>query len=288
MTQVSTRRGRCWTAAIGCALAGCLSASFAMAQVASYGDKQSGENKRVVKSAAHLMLQLAIEIDQQVAAGDQADAGERRVLEHTMAGEQHGVTQLLPNPIVIAFTDEEATQPFLGDVGFDRSRVAALARRRERARVEIGAEDLDRRPQIVTRRFLQYQHRNRIGLLAGGATRHPDPDRIGRLHLVEQLRQHGQLQRLEHLGIAEECRDRDQEIAEQGGRLVGVIAQQAVVVGWIVASRHLHAPRHPPHHGGALVFAEIMTGPHPNMGKDAAQRVFAEIARLGAAKPPCP
>ncbi len=63
---------------------------------------------------ADLLLQLAIEIDQEIAAGDQIDAGERRILEQAVAGEQHDVAQFLADPVVVALADEEPTQPLLG------------------------------------------------------------------------------------------------------------------------------------------------------------------------------
>src|SRR5215471_20715227 len=62
----------------------------------------------IMEGAAHLLLQFAIEIDQHVAAGDQIDMRERRILEQIVDGEQDDVAHLLPNAVVIALSREEA------------------------------------------------------------------------------------------------------------------------------------------------------------------------------------
>jgi hypothetical protein len=55
--------------------------------------------ERIVKSAADLLLQLPIQVDEHVAAGDEIDVRERRVLEQVVRGEQHDVAQLLPDAV---------------------------------------------------------------------------------------------------------------------------------------------------------------------------------------------
>jgi len=114
----------------------------------------AGGIERVVEGAAYLLLQLAIEIDEDVAAGDQVDVRERRILEQVVHREQHQIANLLPHLVMIAFAREEAAQAFLAHVGLDGGRIAALARRRERPGIEIGAEHLNRWPQRVARCLL--------------------------------------------------------------------------------------------------------------------------------------
>ncbi len=101
--------------------------------------------ERVVKRAAHLLLQFAIEIDQEITAGDQVDVGKWRVFEQIVDGEQDYIAELLADAVMIALAREETAQPLLVDVGFDGKRISSLARRSERPRIEIGAEYLDRR-----------------------------------------------------------------------------------------------------------------------------------------------
>ena len=55
----------------------------------------------------HQVLHVRAEIDQQIAAGDQVDAGKRRILQDAVVREKHGVTQLLAYPVVIPFMNKE-------------------------------------------------------------------------------------------------------------------------------------------------------------------------------------
>src|SRR6516162_7777554 len=136
--------------------------------------KVSTRIERVVEGAANLLLQFAVEVDQQIAARHKIYARERRVLQHTVACEEHGVANLLPDAILVAFTEKETPQPLLADVSLDRGRKASVARKCERPGIEIGTEYLNRRTDIVTRRLLEQQDRDRIGFLSGSAARDPD------------------------------------------------------------------------------------------------------------------
>src|SRR5215831_5331257 len=90
-----------------------------------------------------LRLKIAIEIDEEVAAGDEIELGEGRVLQKTMVREKHDVAQLALDAEMIALAGEEPAQPLFADVGLDRFGIAAFARDRKRARVHVGGEDLN-------------------------------------------------------------------------------------------------------------------------------------------------
>src|SRR5690242_4970704 len=105
-----------------------------------------------MECAARLLLQLAIQVDQQVSAGNQIDARKRWVAQHAVAREQHDVADLLPNAILIAIAGKEAAQPVLADVGLDCERKPSLAGNPERPCIEIRAEHLYGRPSLVPRR----------------------------------------------------------------------------------------------------------------------------------------
>ena len=96
-----------------------------------------------------------------------------------MDREQDDVAQFLPDPVAFPLTNKEAPEPLLADIGLDRRGIAALPADGERARVEIGAEDLDRGPGVATACLLEKQHRDGVGLLAGRAATDPDADGIG-------------------------------------------------------------------------------------------------------------
>ena len=137
-----------------------------------------------MECTADLLLQVAVEIDQNVAAGDEIDAREGRVFEQVVDREQHQVAQFLAHAVVVALAREEAAQTLLADVRLDRGRIASFPRDGERAGVEIGAENLDRGTQLVARGFLQQQHADRIGFLTGRAAGHPDAQGFGRVDIL--------------------------------------------------------------------------------------------------------
>src|SRR5215471_5030583 len=122
--------------------------------------------ERVVEGAANLLLQFAVEVDQQISARDKIDARERRVLQHTMACEEYGIANFLPDAILVAFTKKEAPQPLLANVSLYRRRETSVARQCERTGIEIGTEYLNRRTDLVTRRLLHQQDRDRVGFFS--------------------------------------------------------------------------------------------------------------------------
>jgi len=132
----------------------------------------------------------------------------------------------------------------------------------------------------VPRGLLQQQHRDRIGLLAGSAARDPYSDQmVGRLGL-KQPRDDLALERLERLLVTEKGRYRNEQVPQEGLRLIGVVAQQVVVGVRIVGPGDLHAAREPAQNGRALVLREVMPGPNAHMGEDAPQQLLIEMAHL--------
>src|SRR5262249_42006556 len=141
-----------------------------------------------------------------------------------MPREQKNIPQLARHSILIALASEKAPQSFLGHIRFDRPGIAALAADRQRRVIQVGSENLNFSPDVVTNGFFQKENSDRIGFLAGGATRYPDANGISRL-VVEEFWNDQSRQFLERVRIAEERRHRDEEIGEKGLRLGGTIAQ---------------------------------------------------------------
>src|SRR5262245_2955678 len=134
--------------------------------------------KGVMENAANLLLKLAIKIDQKVAAGDEVEARERRVLEQTVVGEKDQVADLPPDAVMLALMDEEAPQAVLADVRGNRRGIAAVPGHGQRTRVEVAGKHLNFGTRLTTRHLLEQQNRNRVGLLPGGATGYPNAHRI--------------------------------------------------------------------------------------------------------------
>jgi hypothetical protein len=108
--------------------------------------------------AAHLVLLISIEIDQDIAARDQIDVGKRRIFERVAHCEQNRIADLLADPIAVTFPDEESPQAILTDVSFDRGWKAAFPRHGEGPGIEVRPEHLDGRAKFVLGSFLLQQH----------------------------------------------------------------------------------------------------------------------------------
>src|SRR5215813_10287283 len=243
-------------------------------------NKKAAGIERVVKGVAHLVLQVSIKIDEDIAAGDQVDMGERRIFEHVVYREQDRVAELLADPVSLSFTDEEPPQTIFADVGFNRSGIAPFPRHRKRPGIEVRPEHLDGRAKFVLRGFLLQQHRDRIGLFPSGAARYPDAYCRVQLPPLEQARQPLGRERFEGVVIAKESRHRYQKIAQQGLGFIGALAQHLVILREVFSPRDMHAACETSEHGRALVLGKIMSGTNPQMSEDAAEQLLVNLRFL--------
>ena len=176
------------------------------------------------------LLGVAVEIDQQVAAAEEIDARERRVLEQVVHREQHGLAQLAADAIAAPLLGEEAPQPLLRHIGGERERVEAFARGADRALVEIGREHLQRRRRFERSRMLGQEDGDRVRLLARRTRRHPDAQLVVR-RLAGEQRRDLRRQRVEAVAVAEEVGDADQQVLQQRAGLARMGAHERQVGG---------------------------------------------------------
>ena len=87
-------------------------------------------------------LRFGAQIDQQVAAGDQIEARERRIGQHVLDREDDHPAQLGHHPVAMVLLGKEAGEPRRRHIRRDRFRVDALAGESDRILVDIGSEDL--------------------------------------------------------------------------------------------------------------------------------------------------
>ncbi|MGC4120345.1 MAG: hypothetical protein QM765_38340 [Myxococcales bacterium] len=220
-----------------------------------------------------LLLQLAREVDEQVAAGEQVELGERRVHDDVLRREHHHLADLLADPEAALLLDEEAAQALGRDVGGDAVRVDAHACPVDGLAVEVGGEDLQ--GQVAARPVglhrLAEDHGQRVGLLAGGAARDPGAQHAAGGAAGEQRRQHLPLQVLPGRRVAEEAGDADEQLLEQQVDLAGVVAQEAHVVGDGVDLVQAHAPLDAAVEGALLVEREVVAGLRAQQDEDLLQ-----------------
>ena len=124
-----------------------------------------------------LRLQVGIEIDQQVAAADQVDAGEGRIADQAVGREDAQVAHLLGQLVGAGLLGEEALQALRRDAleraRRDSGRPGRSPAPPRRCRCRRPAPWVRRRSAI---HVLAQQDGDRVDLLAGGAAGHPHPD----------------------------------------------------------------------------------------------------------------
>ena len=105
--------------------------------------------ERVVEQRNQPVLQFGVEIDQEIAAGDQVELGERCVAQQVVRREQADLAQVRGDPVGAVLAQEVAVQPVGRDVARDRRGIAADARDLERVLIDVGGEDLQLRRDLA-------------------------------------------------------------------------------------------------------------------------------------------
>jgi hypothetical protein len=165
----------------------------------------------VVKERDQVGLQIAVEIDQQVATTDEIHPGEGRILHQILLGEDQEIAHHLLNAVAhLGGLREEARQPRRRDLGRDAFRIETGAGLRDGARINVGREELHLVGLFEGFQMLAQQDSDGIRLFPGGAAADPDPQGRARRLDGKQTRNDLLLQGGEGIGIAEEIGDPDQ------------------------------------------------------------------------------
>ena len=131
-----------------------------------------------MENVEHLRLRFSGQVDEQVPATDQVAAGEGRVSQEIVGGEEDLLPNLLPHPIAAVIAQEKFPKAFGRDIRLDHRWVKAIARIGDRLLVDVGGEHLDVRRSVEVSRVFAKQHRHRVRFLARRAAGHPDPHLI--------------------------------------------------------------------------------------------------------------
>ena len=125
------------------------------------------------------------------------------------------------------------------------------------------------------------QHRYRVGLLAARTGGDPDADDVLAAAVGEKGRDHRRRQRVERFPVAEESRDADQHVLQQGGRLGRVQLEKLAIGGQVGKRIHLQPALQATEDGGALVTAEVVPRPRVQQSQRVAQRLFGDLLSAG-------
>jgi len=217
--------------------------------------QQAARPQREAEHGQHLLLRVRLQVDHQVAAGDEIDVGEWGISEEVVFGEHHGVPHLRGDAVALVLRREEAVEPRPADRVGDVGGIQTVARHRERPRIDVGSKHLRPCRAIEGRQCLGEQHDKRVGFLAGAASSHPDADRLACRMAGDQHRKYLGGEMVEHLGVAEELRDVNQKVVDEEidlGRIAGEKVE-IVVNGSRDRSQHADAALNAAGEGARLV-----------------------------------
>ena len=231
-------------------------------------EKKAARLQRVMERGEDFLLQLGLEIDEQIPAGDEVHARERRIAHHILPGKDDLLAQRLAHTVAAVFLHEKPPQPLRRDVLRERLRVEPVARLFQQRLIEIGGEDLELRPARIVGGGLGESHGQRIRLLAGGAAEHPHAHRLIAPALREELREDRALQRIEGLGIAEEAGDADEHVGVKRVEFLRVALQKSRVIRQRRAPAQHRAPRDAPLDGARFVERKIHPAVLPQNEQD--------------------
>ena len=105
-------------------------------------EEQAAGLERVVEDGQQPALQVGVEVDEEVAAGDEVQLGEGRVLDDILHGEDGHLADLLADAIHAVAASEVAFQAGPADIAGDAFRVVAITGGLDGFAVQVGAEDL--------------------------------------------------------------------------------------------------------------------------------------------------
>jgi hypothetical protein len=232
--------------------------------------------QRELEGVEHSLLRVTVEINQEIAAGNQIHPRKRSVPDQVMHGEQHNLAQFTPHAVTPLVLDEEAAKALVAYVLRDRIGIKSAARLLNGRVVEVAGEDLNRGRRIQLADVLYKHHGHGIRFLARGAGRDPNPHNIIRTLIRKQLG-NVPLQRLISFPVAEKVGHRNEQVVQQGPGFSRMGSHECQVRRDVVQAIDLQAAGDPADNRGALVVGKIAPGPDAQIGQDLSQGVFVLV-----------
>ena len=106
-------------------------------------EKHATGSQGKMENIESLLLRVAVQIDKQVATGNEIEPREGRVGQEIVRREEHHVAQLLLHPIVVFPRHKKPPQSINGYVCFYRRGINAMTRVVDRLIVDVRRENLD-------------------------------------------------------------------------------------------------------------------------------------------------
>src|SRR5439155_16102803 len=123
-------------------------------------------------------LQLAGEVDEDVAAEREIDAGEGSALAEVVLAEDDEAADGFGHFVARVARHHEAVDDLGGNSGKRGGRIHAVPSKLDGVRIQVGPEDADVEAVQLVAEHLTEEEGNRIGLFSGGTTGRPDPNLV--------------------------------------------------------------------------------------------------------------
>ena len=234
----------------------------------------------VMKHRNEAFLQSCTQINKQVAANEQVELGERRVLVEVVHGKHHRVAHLFFYPIAFVDLGKEAVQALRAHIGHDVFAINSGAGRVDAFGIDIGGENLNFEVPAPVYSFKGFEQANgqTKGFFAGRATRGPHPKGAVAAFPPQQGQQ-VLLQMVERLPVAEKLGHPNQQLLKQGIYFGWGFLQKTHIVRKMLNLVRVHAPLDAPEHGIALIKRKVV----PGAGPDEVKNFLESVDRLSAA-----
>ena len=211
----------------------------------------------VLEARRDAALEVAVEVDEDVAAEEQVDVRQRRILRNVVASEDAPLPEVAPQAVHLPLADEVLVEELAGHVLQRLEAVEGGARRHQGVLVDVGAVDLDVVLALRAGERLRNEHRERVGLLARRAARAPEAQAAGRGGLPDEVGQDALADDAPGVGVAEEAGDVDQDDVQELGELLVVPVEEPQVVLETVDVDLAHPPAHAAQERALLVLPEV-------------------------------
>src|SRR5208283_4632532 len=186
--------------------------------------------QRTMEQRKDLFLFFWLQIDQQIAAGYEIQARERRIGQQILNRKDYRISQVTAHAVAMVLVRKEARKPLRRDLVLDQLWIDGIAPVGHGLRAHVGREYLKLRVLFRRSEFLYEEHSQGIGLLTRAATRNPDADRPIHLMFPHQVGNDRLRQRLESGRIAKEAGHMDQQVLRQQLEFRAILAQSLEVV----------------------------------------------------------
>jgi hypothetical protein len=236
--------------------------------------------QREMEQSYHPLLRLGLEVDQQVAAGDQIEPREWRIAKQVLRRENDEFAQIFSDPIGPVERSEEAPQTLRPDRRDCCRRIDALPRDPQVVLLTIRRKDFEIERFAQGFGALGRQHSEGIGLLAGGAGWYPEAKFYVSLLLCQQGTEHDVVESLPRVPVTKEAADADHQVCDQCPDLLRVRPQSVGIVGQSWDTAETHAPMDAPLQRASLVVAEVVAGMGPQDCQDGVERHLS-VRRTG-------